>query len=72
MSLTLDALTCESDQDKLIMFGSIEIAKDRVGLERAKELLAILSATVALLEAEPLAEVTQKAPESPVSDNPFA
>lgn len=72
-SLQLEGLTIENRLDRVSLFGSIDMTKDRHGLRRARELRALLEAVVLALEREgdslPAAvEVGQK---TDTTKNPF-
>ncbi len=51
-SLQIAGLTIENRLDRVSLFGSIDMTKDRDGLRRARELRALLEAVVAALERE--------------------
>jgi len=51
-SLAIGELTVENRLDRVSVYGSIELTKDKAGLQQAKELKAILDAVVASLEHE--------------------
>jgi hypothetical protein len=51
-SLTIDDLTIENRLDRIEMYGSVQITKDKVGLQLARELQQVLDATVKALQAE--------------------
>lgn len=72
VSLTFGGLTCESDQDKLVLFGDLEICKDKASLDKARTLLSILSGAVAVLEASDIPDVVPPPPASIISENPFS
>lgn len=71
----IEGLTIENRIDRISVYGEIDITKDKEGLRAAKELKAIIDATVKVLEAaEGKGELLdQVAAESTVTmDNPFA
>jgi len=53
-SLELDELTIENRIDRLSIYGSVKITRDKAGLKLAQELIALLDATVKKLKAEDL------------------
>ncbi len=70
-SLTVGELTVENRTDQLELYGSLAITRDRAGLALARELKAVIDATLARLEAEPeLPEQISFRPTDSV-DNPF-
>ncbi len=52
-SLVLGGLTIENGRDRVVLYGTIEVTRDRAGLVLARRLRAILEAAVATLEADP-------------------
>lgn len=70
-SFRIDQLTVENRLDRVQIYGSVELTRDRRGLERAKRLRALLNRVVEALESEELPErVTVAAPGT--VKNPFA
>jgi hypothetical protein len=51
-SLAISDLTVENRVDRVSVYGSIELTKDKAGLEQAKALKEVIDAVVAALEAE--------------------
>ena len=51
-ALQIESLTIENRLDRVALFGSIDLTKDRAGLRRARELRALLEAVVSALERE--------------------
>jgi hypothetical protein len=51
-SIEIGDLTIENRLDQVSMYGDIQLTKDKVGLQQAKELKAIIDAVVKALEAE--------------------
>lgn len=72
VSLTIGGLTCEGDQDKLIIFGDLEICKDKASLDQARALLSILSDAIGVLEASDIPDVVPPPPPSITTKNPFS
>lgn len=59
----INGLTVENRLDRVSIYGSIDLTLDKLGLEKALNLLEIVKATVEALEAE-------KLPEAVVTDKP--
>lgn len=51
-SQQIGKLTLENQQDRVVLYGQMELTRDQVGLHQARELLQILQAVVSTLEAE--------------------
>ena len=70
-SVTIDELNIENRLDRISVYGSIQISRDKIGLDFARELKATLEAIVHALEADKsLPErITVIAPDA--TDNPF-
>jgi hypothetical protein len=51
-SLAIDDLTIENRTDRLSVYGSVELTRDKEGLKRAKALKEVIDAVVAVLESE--------------------
>lgn len=51
-SLAIDDLTIENRTDRISVYGSVELTRDKTGLAHAKALKAVLDAVVAALEQE--------------------
>lgn len=51
-SLAIDELTIENREDRISLYGSAQLTKDRQGLERARQLKAVLDAVVRALESD--------------------
>ena len=51
-ALQLGELTIENRLDRVSLYGSLDLTRDRAGLRRARELRALLEAVVAALERE--------------------
>ncbi len=70
-SIAIDELTIENRIDQLELYGSLSITRDKVGLERALQLKALIDATIAQLQSEPdLPEALPLRPTDSI-DNPF-
>jgi hypothetical protein len=51
-TMRLGEMTVENRLDRVSLHGSLDLTRDRAGLERARRLKALLDATLAALEAE--------------------
>jgi hypothetical protein len=69
-SLEIGGLTAENRIDRVTLYGSIEITKDKTGLEQALALKQLVDACVAALQAEQLPDQIKISPADDV-DNPF-
>jgi hypothetical protein len=66
----IDQLTIENRMDRVQVYGSIELTKDKVGLERARQLKKLVDQVVEVLSSENLPEhVTIEEPTT--VKNPF-
>jgi len=69
-TISIGELTIENRLDRLSLFGSLQITKDKEGLALAESLKSLLDATVSTLKAETLPDqITVQATDS--VDNPF-
>jgi hypothetical protein len=69
-SLTLGELTIENRLDRVSISGTIELTKDKEGLQYAYELKRIIDATIGELKYKDLPERIEIAPVEMV-ENPF-
>jgi len=70
---TIDDLTIETDEDSLVISGSIEFERDKDGLNRLERLQSIVQDAIAALKAEDLPEKAEgPLPDGPNIPNPFA
>ena len=70
-SLGIGEMTVENRVDQVEIYGSLAITRDKAGLQLARELKAVVDATLAALEAAPdLPEQIALRPTDSV-DNPF-
>lgn len=69
-AFNIGELTIENRLDKLSLYGSLNITKDKAGLALAESLQELVAATVAALKAEALPDHIALAPSDSV-DNPF-
>lgn len=73
--LSVDELTVENGKQSIALYGNLTIARDQIGLMRARELKALMSSLVEALES--IDNLTAKAPQpaaatEKVVKNPFA
>lgn len=52
-SSAVAGLTVENGPDKVVLYGSLELTRDRAGLERAQALRTLLDDVIQALAAEP-------------------
>ena len=72
-SVSIDALTVENGTERIALYGSLDITRDKAGLAWARALKALLDQTVQHLEAEmDLPEVLPALPAAKSVSNPFA
>ncbi len=72
-SLNLADLTIENGTDKVSIYGSIDVTRDKAGLKKARELKAVLDAMVRFLSQDKALPEEAPAPETPQQvKNPFA
>jgi transcriptional regulator of heat shock response len=69
-SITITDLTIENSADKVIIYGDMEITRDKTGLEKLNKLLELLEATKKQLELENLPYKLENKP-SVIVNNPF-
>lgn len=69
-SIVISDLTVENRFDRIELYGSLAITKDKAGLAIAQELKTLIDDTVAALQAEHLPDRVPIAPTDTI-DNPF-
>lgn len=69
-SITISDLTIENSEDKVVIYGDMEITRDKKGLETLNQLLNVLETTKKQLESESLPNKIDNK-ESVVVKNPF-
>jgi hypothetical protein len=70
---TVGDLSVENGTGRIVLHGSVELTRDRAGLERARALKRTLDAIVRALAAEKLPETAAEAPvPAGRTRNPFA
>ena len=71
-SMSIAKLTIENGTDRIALYGSLDLTRDRPGLEHARALKAILDQVVHVLEAQQsLPEAVPAAAASKTVSNPF-
>lgn len=74
-AVTIGELSVENQADRVSVFGSLDLTRDKAGLRHARALKAVLDSVVRALEAEedlPDRVAPSEAPEgSDTVDNPF-
>lgn len=71
-SLSLGAFTIENGTDKIALYGSLDLTRDKAGLDQARTLQSVLDGIVKALEAETNLPDRLDAPAPPVEvKNPF-
>ncbi len=72
-SVTVDKLTIENGTDRLALYGSLDITRDKAGLRHALALKAILDQAVQALSVDPALPDQPPPAEKPKTvRNPFA
>jgi hypothetical protein len=72
-SIAIETLTIENGTEKLSLYGSLDITRDKVGLRSALALKAILDQTVQALTTDPSLPERQPPADKPKTvRNPFA
>jgi hypothetical protein len=70
-SLAIDELTIENRLDRVSVYGSAQLTKDKAGLQRARQLKNVIDAVIAALEAEKALPDHVKLKPAEKVDNPF-
>jgi hypothetical protein len=72
-ALEFGGLKAENRLDRVSLYGSLDLTKDRAGLRLARELRALLADVVAALEREggALPDAVKPADEADTVENPF-
>ena len=72
-SVSIGDLTIENGTDRIAIYGSLDLPRDKQGLSRAQALKAVLDETVRRLQADKDLPETAPAPSAPKKvPNPFA
>jgi hypothetical protein len=69
-SASIDDLTIENGEDRIAIYGSLNITRDRQGLEYVRQLKSVLDGALKVLNSEELPEHVQNTP-TDETDNPF-
>jgi hypothetical protein len=69
-SFDIDDLTIENRLDRIAIYGSLQITRDKIGLQRAREIREVINAALQILEKEDLPDHVPLAP-TDLTDNPF-
>jgi hypothetical protein len=69
-SITIGELTVENREDRLELYGSVQLTRDKEGLALARELKSLVDAALEVLESEDLPDRIEIDPPDEV-DNPF-
>lgn len=68
----IGGLTVENGRDRVALYGSLDLTRDKAGLDHARRLRALLDAVVAALEADAHLPDALPPPEAPKQvRNPF-
>ena len=73
-SLSIGQLTVENGTNRIALYGSLDITRDKPGLAHARALLAVLQATVTAMEADadlPAGAPAGSAAQRKIVANPF-
>lgn len=70
-SLEIGGLTFENRVDKVSIYGSIDITRDKKGLEAVQKILTLLDSVVNKLKSEKLPESIPPPKETDTVKNPF-
>jgi len=72
-SIAIEKLTIENGTERLALYGSLDITRDKVGLRHALALKAIIDQAVQVLTADPALPDRQPPADKPKTvHNPFA
>jgi hypothetical protein len=72
-SIAIEKLTIENGTNRLALYGSLDITRDKVGLRHAQALKAIIDQAVQVLTADPAMPERQPPVDKPTTvRNPFA
>jgi hypothetical protein len=71
-SASIDTLTIENGRDRIAIYGTLDITRDKAGLTIARQLADYLAKIVGVLQADSKLPVKQTLPEEPKRvSNPF-
>ena len=71
-SLSIGEMTLENGQERIALYGNLDLTRDKQGLQHARALKAVLDQVVRVLEADKALPDRIAPPEKPVQvKNPF-
>ncbi len=70
-SLRIGGITFENRTDRISVYGSIDITRDKQGLDAARKIAALFNSVVARLVSEELPETALPLKDSDTVKNPF-
>ena len=72
-ALSIEELSLENGRDRVILYGNLELTRDKAGLSRTRKLKRVIDAVLKVLEAEQdLPDAIAPGEEVPTVKNPFA
>ena len=73
MSATIDKLTIENGKQQISLYGSLDITRDKQGLQHAMALKAVIDQAVQVLTSDPALPQRLPPPDKPATvKNPFS
>ena len=71
-ALSIGELKVENGQDRIALYGSLDLTRDKAGLQHARELKALLDEILRVLEADKSLPASVPPPDKPQTvKNPF-
>ena len=72
-AMSIGELKIENGQDRIAVYGSLDLTRDKAGLKRARDLKALLDEVIGVLETDKALPERIAPPEKPATvKNPFA
>ncbi len=72
-STSIDSLVIENGRDKVALYGTLDITRDKAGLALARDLVVFMTRVVGVLSADPNLPDKLPPPEQPATvRNPFS
>jgi hypothetical protein len=72
-SAAIDKLTIENGKEQISLYGSLDITRDKAGLQHALALKAVIDQVVQLLTSDPVLPQRLPPPDKPTTvKNPFS
>ena len=72
-AIAIAELKVENGQDRIAVYGSLDLTRDKAGLKQARDLKAVLDEVIRVLEADKALPDRIAPPEKPTTvKNPFA